>query len=202
MSLSDNIHQLTSEHMSQAADGSFTLMPPLLAELRAASGSTLGASGSGSGGMGMIVNSKAVKLENEIRESALYEHFEMAGSEYRGSFTALIKTWPHINIDEWQTCLEHVTLDWIDKIRALLTRRRPPWRPTLDCPSCQQRYHGPEREQCLWVDYWDHENDVMAHPSQWSAGCDGCGAEWSGDTLKWLQAATRANDVATTAMMN
>lgn len=198
MTLSDNIHQLTNQHMTQADDGSFVIAQPLLEQLREACTSNHGAAGGGGGGAGMMVNSAAVKLDTKIKEDALFEHFEMAGSEYRGQFTALIKTWPLINLDDWQEYLGQVTLNWVNDIRAILTSKRPPWRPTLNCPSCGHRFHGPEREPNLWVEYWDHDNEKMAHPSQWSAGCDGCGAHWDADNLKWLRAAsdTRTIEVA------
>lgn len=190
MTLRDHIHQLTAEHMTMNTAGEFIKSPPLLAQLRAASGSNFGSQGGGSGGGGLVVNSRAVKIENEIRAAALYEHFEMAGSEYRGSIVALIKTWPLINIDEWQDYLEHVTLDWIDSIRAMLESKRPPWRPSMPCPACGQRFYGPEREPCLAVHYWDNGAEAVAPPAFWIAKCDGCGAEWNGDNLKWLRAAS------------
>jgi len=179
---------LTAEHMTMTDIGEYAKAPPLLAQLRAACTSAL-AVGRGSGGGDMVVNSKAVKLENEIREAALYEHFEMAGAEYRGSFTSLIRTWPLIDIEEYQDYLEHVTMDWVDKIRALLEAKRPPWRPSLPCPACSQRFYGPEREPCLAVHYWDHDAETIAPPANWTAACDGCGAEWNGDNLKWLRVA-------------
>lgn len=190
MTLKDNIHQLTNEHMTQADDGSFIKAPPLLAELRAASGSSLGAQGGGSGGMGMIVNAKAVKLENVIKVHALSEHLEMTGNEYRGGLVALLQAWAVAASSEWQPYLERVTLEWIDGIRTLLVSKRPPWRPSIPCPSCGQRFYGPEREPCLAVHYWDDEADAVASPALWAAKCDGCGAEWNGDNLKWLRAAS------------
>ena len=190
MTLADNIFRLTAEHMTMSDTGEFVKAPPLLAQLRAASGSSLGAQGGGSGGGGLVVNAKAVKIENEIREAALYEHFEMAASEYRGSFVALIRTWPLIDIDEYQDYLEHVTLDWIDKIRSILEAKRPPWRPHMPCPACSQRFYGAEREPCLAVYYWDDDAEMIAPPATWIAKCDGCGAEWNGDNLKWLRAAS------------
>lgn len=189
MTLADNIHRLVSEHMTMSDTGEFVKAAPLLAQLRAASGSSLGAQGGGSGGAGMVVSSAAVKLENEIREAALFEHFEMAGTEYRGSLVAMLKTWPLINLDEWQDYLEHVTLDWLDSIRSVLESKRPPWRPSMPCPACSQRFYGPEREPCLAVHYWDDEAEGIAPPALWIAKCDGCGAEWNGDNLKWLRAA-------------
>lgn len=199
MTLKDNIHQLTNEHMTMADDGSFIKAPPLLAELRAASGSSLGAQGAGSGGSGMIVNAKAVKLENEIKAKALAEHSAMTSNEYRGGLVDLLRAWSVATSTEWQPFLDEVTLGWIESIRGLLVSKRPPWRPSIPCPSCGQRFFGPEREPCLAVHYWDDENDTIAPPSKWTAECDGCGAEWNGDNLKWLRAAatdTPTKDVA------
>lgn len=199
MTLADNVHILTSEHLTRDEVGAYVKAAPLLAQLRAAVTSDFAVGRGGSGGAGMILNSKADKLEKEIREAALFEHFEMAGSEYRGSLVALLRTWPLINLDAWQDYLEHVTLDWIDQIRELLESRRPPFRPSLPCPACGQRFHGAEREPCLEVHYWDHDAEKIAHPSQWTAKCAGCGAEWNGDNLKWLRA---ANDTPTNELAN
>lgn len=198
MTLKDNIHQLTNEHMTMAADGSFIKAPPLLAELRAACTSDFAVGRGGSGGAGMILNPKAEKLEREIKEQMLNEHFEMTGNEYRGGIRALLQAWSIAASSVWQPYLERVTLDWIDEIRTLLDAKRPPWRPSLPCPACGQRFYGPEREPCLAVHNWDHEADVVAPPAQWTAKCDGCGAEWIGDDLKWLRAAadTPSKDVA------
>lgn len=198
MTLRDNIHQLTSEHMTMADDGSFIKAPPLLAELRAASGSSLGAQGAGSGGSGMIVNAKAVKLENEIKVRALAEHLQMTGNEYRGGLVDLLRAWATAASTEWQPYLEGIAQEWIGGIQALLVSKRPPWRPSIPCPACGQRFYGPEREPCLAVHYWDDEADGIAPPASWTAHCDGCGAEWNGDNLKWLRAAadTPSKDVA------
>ena len=146
----------------------------------------------------MIVNAKAVKLENEIKKQALSEHFEMTGNEYRGGLVALLQAWAVAASTEWQPYLERVTLDWITDIRSILEAKRPPWRPSIPCPSCGQRFYGPEREPCLAVHYWDDEAEAIAPPALWTAKCDGCGAEWNGDNLKWLRAAadTPKMDVA------
>lgn len=198
MSLKDNIHQLINEHMTMADDGSFVKAPPLLAELRAASGSSLGAQGAGSGGSGMIVNAKAVKLENEIKEKSLAEHHAMTGNEYRGGIVELLRAWSVAASTDWQPYLEGITAEWIEGIRGLLVSKRPPWRPSVPCPACGQRFYGPEREPCLAVYYWDDDAEAIAPPSAWKANCDGCQAEWSGDELKWLRAAanTPITDVA------
>ncbi|MFK4296150.1 hypothetical protein ABH924_001287 [Arthrobacter sp. GAS37] len=135
----------------------------------------------------MAINANAIELETRIREDALAEEFERTGKEYRGNLVEMLKTWAALD-GEWADCLAAVTLEWVDRIRALLVQRRPPWRPTLNCPSCNQRFHGPEREPNLRVEYWNHDEEKMNHPSLWTAGCDGCGAGWAGDQMAWLSA--------------
>lgn len=199
MSLSDNIHQLVNEHMTQADDGSFVKVDALLDQLHIACTTNFSVGRGGGAGAGMMVNSTAVKLETKIKEDALFEHFEYAGTEYQGSLKELLRTWPTATAEDIIKRLDKAASKWVTEIRAILTSKRPPWRPTLDCPSCGLRFHGPDREPNLWVDYWDHEEEKMSHPSLWSAGCDGCGAEWTGDKLKWLPAATRENELTQTS---
>lgn len=189
MTLKDNIHQLINEHMTMAADGSYVKATPLLAELRAAVTSDFAVGRGGSGGAGMMLNSKADKLEREIKDKALAEHFEMTGHEYRGNPADLLRAWSIAASTDWQEYLEPITQGWIESIRALLVSKRPPWRPSIPCPACGQRFYGPEREPCLAVYYWDDEAEAVAPPGTWTANCDGCGAAWDGDNLKWLRAA-------------
>jgi hypothetical protein len=137
----------------------------------------------------MSVNSTAVRIENGIKEQALNEHYEMTGKEYRGKLVDLVKSWAALD-GEWGAYIERVLLEWIDDIRAMLESKRPPWRPSLPCPACSQRFYGPEREPCLAVHYWDDDAEAIAPPAMWIAKCDGCGAEWNGDNLKWLRAAS------------
>jgi hypothetical protein len=193
VTIADGIHQLTAEHMTISKTGEFVKAAPLLAQLRAASGSNLGAQGGGSGGGGLVVNSKAVKIENGIKEQALNEHFEMTGKEYRGPLVDLIRSWAALE-GEWAAYIERVLLEWIDDIRDMLAARRPPWRPSLPCPACGQRFYGVERDPCLAVHFWDDEAEAVAPLSKWIAKCDGCGAEWNGDNLKWLRAASDTTD--------
>lgn len=145
----------------------------------------------------MVVNSRAVKIENDIKAQALNEHFEMTGNEYRGQLVELLATWAGITSAEWHDYLARITKDWIDDIHAMLEAKRPPWRPSIPCPACGQRFHGADREPCIGVHYWDDENETIAPPATWTAECDGCGAEWNGDNLKWLRA---ANDTPVTGV--
>lgn len=189
MTLKDNVHVLTRPHLTTADDGSLIHAPALLAELRAACVSNLGAQGGGSGGGGMILNSKAVKIETGIKEEALNEHFEMTGKEYQGRIVDLIQSWADLNGD-YEEYLGRITLEWIDAIRGMLEAKRPPWRPSMPCPACSQRFYGAEREPCIAVYFWDDEAEAVAPPNKWFAECEGCGAEWAGDNLKWLRAAS------------
>lgn len=189
MTIADSLHQLCAEHMTMNDAGEFIKSPPLLVQLRAACTSDFAVGRGGSGGAGMIVNSAAVKIENAIKEQALNEHYEMTGKEYRGKLVDLVKSWAALD-GEWGTYIERVLLDWIDDIRGMLESKRPPWRPSLPCPACSQRFYGPEREPCLAVHYWDDDAEAIAPPASWIAKCDGCGAEWNGDNLKWLRAAS------------
>jgi hypothetical protein len=197
MSLRDSVHVLTRPHLKTNDDGALVHAPALLAELRAACTSNQGAQGGGTGGGGMVVNSLAVKIETDIKNEALNEHFEMTGKEYQGRIVDLIQSWSDLG-GEWEPYLAKITLEWIDAIRAMLEAKRPPWRPSMPCPSCSQRFYGAEREPCIAVYYWDDEAEAIAPPSVWIAKCDGCGAEWNGDNLKWLRTAsdTPEKDVA------
>lgn len=189
MTIADSLHQLCAEHMTMNDASEFIKSPPLFVQLRAACTSDFAVGRGGSGGAGMIVNSAAVKIENAIKEQALNEHYEMTGKEYRGKLVDLVKSWAALD-GEWGAYIERVLLDWIDDIRAMLESKRPPWRPSLPCPACSQRFYGPEREPCLAVHYWDDDAEAIAPPASWIAKCDGCGAEWNGDNLKWLRAAS------------
>lgn len=190
MTLKDNVHVLTRAHLTTSDDGGLIHAPALLAELRAACTSDLAVGRGNGGGAGMVVNSLAVKIEKDIKEEALNEHFEMNGNEYQGRIVDLIQSWADLGGD-WEPYLAKITLEWIDAIRGMLEAKRPPWRPSMPCPACSQRFHGAEREPCIAVYYWDDENETIATPSAWIAKCDGCGAEWNGDNLKWLR---EAND--------
>lgn len=188
MSLRDCVHTLTREHLKINDDGALVHAPALLAVLRAACTSDFAVSRGGGGGEGMVVNSRAVKIEEDIKAEALNEHFEMTGKEYQGRIVDLIQSWADLSGD-YEEYLGRVLLDWIDSIHAMLEAKRPPWRPSMPCPSCSQRFYGAEREPCIAVYFWDDEADIIAPPALWIAKCDGCGMEWNGDNLKWLRAA-------------
>lgn len=190
MTLADNIHRLKNEHLSMA-DGRAVKVPALLDQLESACSSNLGAQGGGSGGKGLLVNTRAVDLHREIRRDALAYHFEMHGYEFRGSLRGLIGSWVAPPTEQWGTFLEHATLDWCDRIGDLLESRRPPFRPSIPCPACGQRFHGDENAPALSIEYWDHEQDKALHPHSWTAECAACGAEWrSYEEMKFLRATT------------
>lgn len=198
MSLRENVHTLVRTHLATSSDGAITRQPALLDQLTTACRTNFGASGSGAGGAGLLVNSKAVQLDREIREDALYIHFELYGHEYRGTLKDLVATWPVIELNgEMQAYIELRTAQWVWDIENLLAQRRPPFYPSTPCPACGQRFHGPENVPTLGVEYWDNERDRILNPAEWSAACEACGATWSGHKeMKFLQ---HAIDTATDA---
>ncbi|SEC54435.1 DUF7341 domain-containing protein [Arthrobacter woluwensis] len=192
MTLAQNIHQLINEHVVSDGYGGYTTNRPLLEQLKEACSSDLGTSGNGRGTAGRIpINAAAVDLDIEIRKDLVIHQEERTGERCSTPTPEVLKIWADLDDPEWEAFLENITADWVTSINALFTQRKPPMRPSIPCPSCGQRFHGEERDQCLWVDVWDHDNDTMAKPGEWTAGCDGCGATWDGDNLKWFVAATR-----------
>jgi len=192
MTLAQNIHQLIRTHVIENGYGGYTPNEPLLAQLRAMIGNSVGTSrGRGSGQGGLVISAAAIDLDTEISRDAIIHQDERTGTRWCGTLNDLLNEWATIDDPEWTPFLETLTNDWVTRINALFEQRKPPMRPSIPCPSCGQRFHGEERDQCLWVDVWDHGNDTMAAPGNWTAGCDGCGATWEGDNLKWFVAATR-----------
>lgn len=199
MTLADNVHRLTTEHMTMS-DGRAVKVPALLDRLKEACTSSLGAQGGGSGGAGLLINTAAVDLDREIRDEALANHYEMHATEYRGSLRGLIRMWARpgtLQTQQWETYLDGVTLGWCDRIEALLEQKRPPFKPSAPCPACGQRFFGPENTPTLNVIYWDNENDRILPPGEWCAGCESCGAAWSGkDEMGFLRHAINKTDAA------
>lgn len=192
MSLSQNVHTLTRPHLSTGPHGKLTEQPPLLQELQdAVHPSECGSGGAGKSKTKIPINPDAVDLIAKIQHEAATDHIEMRGWRLVGTTTQTLqsyttpiyKTMPDT---EWETYLEHVTHEWINQIEQLVRPRKPRRKLVgTECPSCEQKYHGEERAVCLTADCWGTGEDLL-HPSEWHVQCEGCGAQWSGDTLKWF----------------
>jgi hypothetical protein len=188
LTLADNVHRLTSEHLTMH-DGTPTKASALLDRLKDACTSNLGAQGGGSGGAGLPINTAAVDLDRAIRAEALANHYEMHATEYRGSLRGLIRMWARtLPTPQWEEYLDKVTLGWCDQIEALMVQKRPPFRPSAPCPACGLRFFGPDNTPTLNVIYWDDENERVLPQDDWCAGCENCGAAWGGvEEMKFLQ---------------
>jgi hypothetical protein len=149
-----------------------------------------GCAGGTSGGTVIPINPSAVDLLAEISREAHVDYIELHGTRYRGPLEGLLQT--HADLDgEWGAYLEGVLLGWVDKINDLLHPAKPRRKLNVECPACGQRFHGPERAVCLTADCWGPE-EQMLQPAAWHVQCEGCGAEWAGDNLKWFLAALHA----------
>ena len=189
MTLADNVHQLTTEHMTMS-DGRPVKVPALLDRLKEAVSPN--SDGGKSSGAPLPINAGALDLECEIRREALAHHREMQGAEYHGRLIDLLKGWALIVPEtEWGQFLEHVTQDWCDRIAAFLAPVKPPRRISLPCPSCGQKFAGEERAPAVRIHCWGADENMLP-PGEWSAECAACGAGWNGDGIGWLARAIAA----------
>lgn len=188
MSLRANIQELTETHLKMGPAGKPVQAPSLLSELRAAvKPSPGGVGGSGAQAAPIPINPDAVDLLSSITHEANVDYFEIHGTRYRGPLECLLQSHGELSTD-WELYLEGVTLGWIDRINGMLRPSKPRYKLGVECPSCGQRFHGEGRAVCLTADCWG-PNEEMLHPAAWHVQCEGCGATWVGDDLKWLVAA-------------
>jgi len=188
MSLRDNVHQLVNEHMKMGPDGKAHMVPALLDELReAVTPGHAGQAGGSDGGPPIPINPNAVDLLAKIENGAKGDYWEMLGVAWPGTLVDLLLQLPSGAPNaEWEAYLEHVLLDWIDEIVALLWPVKP--RRKLfgkTCPACGLSLHGDERAVCLTLGCWDSTGE-LARIGEWDIRCEGCEAAWSGDQVAWL----------------
>jgi len=186
-----HVHQLVSYHLHNGQPSM-----PLLSRLRNAStpGSDGGRAG-GAGGKPVPLNLGAVDLFCKIEAAARTEWQLLRGFAYVGTLENLL--WDLVSPpftelpEDWDEYLHSLATTWITEILALLHPAKPRRRLHQPCPACGTKYHGDDREPALTVNCWDDQEDML-HPSLWDANCLACGAEWSGDTLRWLATALTA----------
>lgn len=190
MTIRDNVHRLTSEHLS-LIDGRPVKVPALLDQLDSAA--QPGESGSKGSGAPLPINVDAVALYQDIEREARDHQFEMVAHESRCSLRTLLGLWANgaVTTTEWEAFLEHATLDWCDRIVALVQPTKPPRRIHRPCPACGVLYGGDDRRPGLHLHCWDDDGG-MAKPGDWRCECVHCGAAWNGDQLGWLSRAVSA----------
>ena len=188
MSLSDNVHQLVNEHLKMGPDGKPHMVPSLLSELRAAvTPGHAGSAGGSDGGPPIPINPNAVDLIAKMTKGAKEDYWEMLAINWPGTLDGLLIVIAQtVPTPQWEAYFEHVTLDWIDEITAMLWPVKP--RRKLfgkTCPACSQALHGDDRQVCLSLGCWDEAGE-LAKIGDWNISCASCEASWSGDEVSWL----------------
>lgn len=187
MTLEDSIHQLAREHLRTGPDGKAHKVPALLDELRKAVTPGRNSSGGGASGPPIPIDPDALDLLAEIDRAAKTDYYEMTGVRWAKDVDALLPWVAGLDLTpEWRAYLERVTLEWIDRINALLWPVKPRRKLTgKTCPSCGQTYHGEERKVTLSLGCWDDDGN-LARIGDWDIACAGCDAQWTGDQVSWL----------------
>lgn len=195
MTLRDSIHRLNSEHLT-LVDGRAVKAPALLDELDRAVGGDLGAAGGSvsSAGVKIPIDADALDLRARIHAEILDIHHEMIGQPFKAHPRRLLGLWANggATIPEWETYIERMSLEWIDRIETKLGMKAKARKLTgTPCPACGQSVHGDERSVCMSLACYDDRGALLKH-SAWTATCAACGATWAGDEMTWLVKALAA----------
>ena len=187
MTLADHVHQLCREHLKTGPDGKAHKVPALLDELRNAVTPGNSMSGGGASGPPIPINPDAMDLLAEIEATAKRDYQEMAGVRWTKNVDALLPWIAGLDLTpEWRAYLERVSLEWIDRITALLWPTKPRRKLTgKTCPSCGQTTYGEDRKVALSLGCWDDVGNMRAIGT-WDIECAGCEAHWTGEQVTWL----------------
>lgn len=190
--LNSNIHQLLNEHIVQDGIGGYTPNDPLIEQLAKAVTPDMGGGQSSSGGAKIPVNATAVALQQDIQREAREDYAAMY-FKTPPSLEAILTDWANADLaPEWSAYLERRTGEWCTKINKLLSPLKP-YHPSRPCPSCGDRYHGPDRNPTLSV-HWLNQAGDTAHPQEWTMDCGACKATWDGDNLGAIALAMQSKD--------
>lgn len=179
MTLATNVRQLTQHHITYSHTKKIITAPPMLTQL------TQAQSGSGAPTTNerpVPVHLTAIALWQDMEKEARQYRHDMTGDD-SGGLWPIIESWARINDDEWQPFLEHVTLDWIDRINNTIDPPRPR-RPLMQpCAACGEKYTPGEDGKRIpavtaWV--WDHHGENVTSIEKWEVLCSNCGAQWHG----------------------
>ena len=183
MSLTANIHTLTRPHLTLDPNGKPHQTPAMLDELKAAATETR-AGAPGNGGRSTPISTDAIALMQDIEFQARDEQYQRTGTDV-GTLVGIIQSWATEEDAEMIAYLEHVTLDWLDQITALISPVKPPWRPAVPCPACGVIYDQEGNGPGMRVHCWDDEGAIKA-PGDWTAECIHCAAAWTPENMAWL----------------
>ncbi|MDQ5862053.1 MAG: hypothetical protein M3536_07320 [Actinomycetota bacterium] len=187
MSLADSIHQLSREHLRTAPDGKAHKVPALLDELRNAVTPGRNSRGGGASGPPIPIDPDALDLLREIETEARRDFLEIVGAYWEGSLEDLLQRFAGMDLTpEWLAYLERVSLEYIDRITAMLWPVKPRRKLVGKvCPSCGWATYGEERKTCLSLGCWDSEGGQLP-PGDWHIECASCEASWVGEQITWL----------------
>ena len=182
MSLPVNVNRLTRPHLTYS-HGKPVTIPALLDQLDRAVTEQTTRGGEGAGGAAIPIGTGALSLKQDIEREAREHQREMEG--FTGyPLTGILQSWAVLE-GEWAAFLEHVTLDWCDRITAIVAPVKPPRRLHQPCPACGVMYGGDDMKPGLQVHCWD-EDEGMLPPGDWTAECVHCGAAWKAEEMGWL----------------
>lgn len=189
MTLRSSIHALCNSHLTDTPLG-LASAPPLIRQLEAAIKPSGRGAAAGGSGRGEVINLTALALWEEIAADIPIHTME-AGLTPSPDRIETLKQWADLeHSSKWGVFMEHLTLDWCDRIAALLSPLKP-YHPAHPCPACELRFHGADNAPPLSVHYLGPDGKQL-HPDQWRMDCDACGAQWSGDTLGMVAKAMSA----------
>jgi hypothetical protein len=187
MTLKDSVHQLSRPHLRTGPDNRPHKVPALLDELRAAVTPGNSMSGGGASGAPSPINVSALDLLGEIESETRRDYYEITDTGWQSTLEDLLQRYAGMDLTpEWAAYLERVTLEYVDKINALLWPVKPRRKLVGKvCPSCGWATYGDERKVCLSLGCWDSEGN-MRKIGDWDIECAGCEAGWAGDQVSWL----------------
>lgn len=187
MSLRDNVHQLCRPHLKTGPDNKPHKVPALLEDLRRAVTPGNSMSGGGASGAPSPINVTALDLLCEIESESRKDYFEMTDAPWQSTLEELLQHVATLDLTaEWDAYLARVTLEYVDKIDALLWPIKPRRKLVgIDCPSCGFATYGEDRKTCLSLGCWDAEGGARKI-GDWDIECASCEAGWSGEQIGFL----------------
>lgn len=190
MTLADNVHRLTSEHLTMT--GARTgYVPALLDQLTAAVTEQTRAGSPGGGGNPLPIGEGALSLLQDIDRQARHRHRQLEPDAV-GTLREILNAWATMDLNpDTAKRLDTLTGHWCEQITAIVNPSKPPRKIHLPCPACGQLYGGEENTVGLHLHCWD-EHGALANPVHWRAECVHCGAAWPSLELNWLAHALNA----------
>lgn len=186
MTLRSLAQELTQPHLKMIGER-IGKVPSLLTELQEAIG---GSSDTGTGGSTsktrILVNANALALWQDIEEKIQREYTDRYGQRAPTLVTCVDIIGKAEHPADWEARFTWY-LAWAkDQIETMLRPKKLRRLDGIECPSCQQKVFGEERETCLYADCWA-DNENLRHPTEWSVHCKACAAQWTGQKdIAWL----------------